>query len=281
MNANGASGIRKSESDSDGFILTKHTFNRLLPHKMAADMIALLCFYSHTALWQASNQPYATIGFVAKGLHWGRDKVRAVRRELKALGFIQDVPGRDEHGRATKWFVRLSFFHPTGFQEGGDIHPPDFTTDGKNPLVVKPVGKCSIANKKKCLEANNKKQRTFNSSDVEQLSEPINTPECKAAWNEWKEYRRQRRNPLTPATIKKQLVFLQALGPDGMVVAINQSIQQGWSGLFEPKRGVTRNAGSTPKVLTNEDYEREADSQDHSPSNNNNNHMHENDEHRT
>ena len=76
------------DSPGGGFYLSKQTLDKLLGHKSGrgADMIALLVFYHYTALWQASDQPHATVAFVAKGLHWGLDKAREIRNLLKEAG---------------------------------------------------------------------------------------------------------------------------------------------------------------------------------------------------
>lgn len=55
------------------------------------------------------------------------------------------------------------------------------------------------------------------------------------AWQDWIEHRNQIRKPLTDAAIKKQLKMLAEYSEDDAVKIINQSIQNGWQGLFEIK----------------------------------------------
>ena len=64
------------------------------------------------------------------------------------------------------------------------------------------------------------------------------------AWREWLAYRRQRKQSLTPATIGKQLKKLAAWGPVVAVQSIEQSIEHGWQGLFEPKGGGNSTTGN-------------------------------------
>jgi hypothetical protein len=59
----------------------------------------------------------------------------------------------------------------------------------------------------------------------------------KAAWAEWETYRKEKRATLTPTTVKKQLASLAKLSEKDAVDRINQSIQNGWQGLFEVKTG--------------------------------------------
>ena len=67
------------------------------------------------------------------------------------------------------------------------------------------------------------------------VPESLNFPQFLAAWKDWEKYRREKRQTLKPTTVKKQLDFLASLGPERAVKSINQSIMQGWTGLFEPK----------------------------------------------
>jgi len=55
------------------------------------------------------------------------------------------------------------------------------------------------------------------------------------AFNEWKEFRKDLRKTLKPATITKQLEFLNKQ-PDP-IACINNSIMKGYQGLFEVKNG--------------------------------------------
>jgi uncharacterized protein YdaU (DUF1376 family) len=62
-------------------------------------------------------------------------------------------------------------------------------------------------------------------------------------WDLWEKHRKEKRNALTPTTIEKQLAFLEKQ-PDPIAV-INQSIEKGWTGLFELKTN-GHQEGKTP-----------------------------------
>lgn len=64
-------------------------------------------------------------------------------------------------------------------------------------------------------------------------------PSVNAAYIEWIGYRKEKKRPLTPSMIRKQMEFLKKQ-PDP-VECINQSIRNGWQGLFEVKNGNGRN----------------------------------------
>jgi biotin operon repressor len=51
------------------------------------------------------------------------------------------------------------------------------------------------------------------------------------AWHEWEQYRKDKKQKLTPLTIKKQLKFIEANMKDHVEI-INRSIMNGWTGLF-------------------------------------------------
>jgi len=54
-------------------------------------------------------------------------------------------------------------------------------------------------------------------------------------WDEWVSYRREIKKKMTPATIKKQVKFLSGRTPEEQQAIIDQSITNGWTGLFEVK----------------------------------------------
>jgi hypothetical protein len=63
----------------------------------------------------------------------------------------------------------------------------------------------------------------------------IDTPEVRAAWEEWCAERRARRKPITPRAATLQLEALAPLTPGQVVECIRTSIANGWQGLF-PER---------------------------------------------
>lgn len=68
--------------------------------------------------------------------------------------------------------------------------------------------------------------------------------DVQAAWIEWEQYRKEKRQKLTPSTAKKQMQFLAGRAGPEAVAIINQSITNGWTGLFELKNNY--NNGNRP-----------------------------------
>jgi hypothetical protein len=61
-------------------------------------------------------------------------------------------------------------------------------------------------------------------------------------WKEWLDYRQERRLTCSPRCLEKQLLFLSTQPKP--INIINQSIQQGWQGLFEEKSNGTQSGNN-------------------------------------
>lgn len=59
-------------------------------------------------------------------------------------------------------------------------------------------------------------------------------------WEDWKTFRKEKKCPLTPSTIKGQFKKFSKWGERVSIQAIEQSIENGWQGLFEPKRDTSK-----------------------------------------
>ncbi len=62
--------------------------------------------------------------------------------------------------------------------------------------------------------------------------EALDTQEFRSAWRRWTQHRIEIRHKLTPTTISRQLASLAKIGSVEAVARIDQSIEQGWQGLF-------------------------------------------------
>lgn len=63
----------------------------------------------------------------------------------------------------------------------------------------------------------------------------LRTPAFVGAWREWEQYRRERKNRLTPTTVQHQLKYLSAQGEADAIATIRHTITKGWQGLVNPK----------------------------------------------
>ena len=133
-------------------VLSKHLLDLLLKEKNYANLLALYSFYYYTAKWQKTNQPKATLNYVMNRLNWGIEKITSVKKELKELGLIEDVIGKDIiNSRIVGHYIKVNFvwseFHTRGFSIGGEI-----------PYMEKPTPKCLNPNK---LNSSSEKDNSY------------------------------------------------------------------------------------------------------------------------
>lgn len=62
----------------------------------------------------------------------------------------------------------------------------------------------------------------------------LKTPELEIALSDWQEHRKQKKKPLTPKQIERQLQKLASEGPAAATYRLNRSIENGWQGLWFP-----------------------------------------------
>ena len=86
------------------------------------------------------------------------------------------------------------------------------------------------------------------------LPEVLNFPEFKAAWTEWVKYRKEKHQALKESTVKSQIKFLASF-PAEAVEMIQQSIRNGWTGLFELKEYSKALRNQQPKMTTNQELD--------------------------
>src|SRR5690606_3267328 len=55
------------------------------------------------------------------------------------------------------------------------------------------------------------------------------------AWLEWEQFRKEKKQKLVASTVKRQIQFLGGRGDPEIIAILNQSITNGWTGLFELK----------------------------------------------
>lgn len=72
---------------------------------------------------------------------------------------------------------------------------------------------------------------------IPEIPEHLKTPEVQNAWNEWQQHRKEKRKPITPMAAAKNFLNLRDWGADRWIAAIDNSIANGYQGLFEPRNG--------------------------------------------
>lgn len=80
--------------------------------------------------------------------------------------------------------------------------------------------------------------------DAKPLPPELDVPEFRAAWAEWERHRREKRQRLTATARSRQLARLTAMGANRAVAAIEHSIANGWTGIFEGKGNTNERKGA-------------------------------------
>lgn len=70
---------------------------------------------------------------------------------------------------------------------------------------------------------------------------PFASAEFKSSWEDWTKHREWMKEPLSPMAVKRQLKFLSFLSEADAIRSIDNSINNNWTGLFEPKKEQTEN----------------------------------------
>lgn len=68
------------------------------------------------------------------------------------------------------------------------------------------------------------------------LPKKLDTPEFRAAWDEWVQHRKEKKVKLTPTAISRQIAQCVAWGHDLAIASIRKSIMCGYTGLFEARQ---------------------------------------------
>lgn len=118
---------------------------------------------------------------------------------------------------------------------------------GKKSAELRKIGKGSSTLVEGLLEGSSNKKATLllqstssNTSSIEEVGVefPANlqSADFEKAWKEYLDYRKNgRMKSLLPTSQVAQLKKMSEWGHDAAIKAINESISQGWQGIFEPK----------------------------------------------
>lgn len=71
------------------------------------------------------------------------------------------------------------------------------------------------------------------------LDLPFQSKEFIEAWQDWTNFRKEIKKPLTATTMKRQFILLKSYGEEQAIASINQSICSSWQGLFPAAKAIT------------------------------------------
>ena len=178
-------------------------------------------------MWESTERGYLTLN----GNPYPMDCL------ARCLGFAQ--------ANLEQSIAEMELFNVFSRREDGAIYNRRMISDcelgEKRAIAGKRGGICSSKTRSK-IQANNQASTDSDSDSDSDLcikdKSIIYSSEgipgwLKNDWSEWEQHRRQIKKKLTPLTIKKQLEKLLEMGPDRAKAAIQHSIQNGWTGIFE------------------------------------------------
>lgn len=83
--------------------------------------------------------------------------------------------------------------------------------------------------------------------DMPAIPESLDTPAFRQCWKDFIDHRKSIRKPLSPKAAELNLKKCLDMGHDAALVAIEQTIANGWTGIFEPKNTTPGVNGAKPK----------------------------------
>jgi hypothetical protein len=111
------------------------------------------------------------------------------------------------------------------------------------------IGKTKKTQKRQEKDAEKTDKRQTNDTEKTKTRMIKNNKECKeevilphgdnfkSTWKDWNQFRTEIKKPLTPSMVKAQIKTLAKLTETDAVMCINNSIMNGWQGLFPDKVG--------------------------------------------
>jgi hypothetical protein len=196
-------------------------------------VLGCLCSYLNVRRKDAISWP--SIATIAGKCGFTEKTVKRALKALQELGIIEHL------GKPFAGSVRYAIRPPIGTPE-----PllDDSNRDATTLIKEASIGTFQSANQGSHVppigtpRPQEVTQRTNNNRNVPKRIEfppGLSGDAFKAAWSEWEQHRKEIRKPLTPTSSHKQLTKLAAMGETQAIEAINQSIENGWQGIFPPK----------------------------------------------
>lgn len=171
-------------------------------------------------------------------------------RQLEAVGLI--VVERQPNGRSNRYSLgngqppepmlpgidlKKRPENPAGSRPAGKSNRPENPTPGGRKTRPLPAGKPGHNQIDQLNQKKNKSRAPKNDGFAKELAEypSLDTDEFRKTWAEWVQYRKEIRHALKPSTVTRQLAKLDIAGPAKAKAMIEQSIENGWTGLFDPR----------------------------------------------
>jgi hypothetical protein len=180
----------------------------------------------------------------------GIDSVAGIRSKM--YPYREDV-SIAQMGRAIDWFAdhkmirrycvggRKYFFIPTwhNYQTGTDKEarstiPAPELVGSSSGVIPEEVPANTIQDNTDSIQDNTKQSKKSATPPVE-FPDSLNCEAFRLAWSEWEKFRAETKHKMTPSTTNRQLAMLEGFPVPTAIAMLNQSITNGWQGLFPIK----------------------------------------------
>lgn len=233
--------------ENELIILTKQTLDVFLKQDNPSELISLYTFYYYTAKWQMTNQPKCTTDYVAKGLHWSKNKVIKVKKQLLEFGLIEDVRLVDDKTKKVQgYYIKMNYiFKKTTLSNNQCTQNPHTGYENQKASLPEIEGVESehtnalSANNINALSANNKvsKEEPQKKSFNEIIEGYTDNEELRSELKEYLKTRKLKKAALTNRAIELSLEKLDSLANTDKekILIVRQSIMCGYAEFFELK----------------------------------------------
>lgn len=178
-------------------IISKSITDTMLKFKKPYAAMAVYLHYCYTAKWQGTNQPRATVSYIAKGIGLSKELVQHARKELIGAGFIEDVQEARGHDKFGKRYVRVKF-----------LWTKEKAREAMSSCVVPPVQRIPSGSKNRCT--GNETTNALKDNNKETLEETIRTlplevflPTCGGNNHSLNTPGQERTNPVPAKPVKR------------------------------------------------------------------------------
>lgn len=180
---------------------------------------------------------YASNGYLARSLGLAERQIRNLLKELDDLNLIIRI--EQDGRRIIRTVEKVALSEVLGSKGGKKLPTP------RQKIATGGGKKLPTYNK----EDNKEDKDTRSVAPIVGKQLPFSSEAFSNAWFRWVDYRKELKKPLKETSIDMQWTQFAGWGEIKSIDSINQSITNGWMGLFEP-----RTQGVQKKPLTANDH---------------------------
>jgi hypothetical protein len=197
----------------------------------------LIWVYLHTRADVQTGKCWPSLNTIRKTIRTNRNHALEDIRTLEAAGWLSVLR---RPGTINKYVVQS----PLPGVPATDTHP----TKRLYPLREQPVSATGTPtehtkNTTRNTEGAGKKSLKF---DPLKVGLPFQSDRFRKTWGEFVEHRNQIKKPLTQLATSKLLAKLERWGEGTAVQSLDEAVENGWQGVFEPKGNGQSSRPSTP-----------------------------------